>query len=821
MGSREGPLKWLCGWCSRGFSCLKCDCGSACSKCNCCRCKCDCVPLLCPPPEEQLKVDEVSADDYMVANRFVKTKIRKDTPLKALLRSFGGLCVGILLTMAYAFIVLFIKNYNLWFCLITTLAIASFLSLGMAFSRKVRITILLMLLEIFSSEVKTIILFLAFAMIVQGPTANIIENGKRSTESMACGAQLVLNETKEMSSMVTNPILRGTLRRMWSFIARIGDVCNEELERPYHRCNKLFDEAKNNCFKVMSFMGFLCYILDAFKPLCGLAKIVVLICVIPDYVQAFVRKRIKNPIVDAAMNFKAEFDFNITILDDETERNITINIFEVASDIMKDFREDAQFYMEIFHMFSYSMFFLCVYTYVQALRYRRSYLTDLNHDNIYITREFIELDVMRAKQGRQTLLPLSSGEGYDFIRPASLSLTKKEKKGYVFAILNVVRSLLLALLIIFVDYYFFCLLDYVDHLMKEKIVIREPNVLSLLVNGTGEAEEIYVTLVSAFDALKKSNIIDYTKKCQVIPSKPDFLEYGIIGFIHGLALVIAVIGIYVQRLRRYICASYYPTREQERICFLYNQFLTKRTHLEKVLYQSIRFNKADKGHNNILLILAAKCPFLFGWLAKFLVAKEDYCIGCAQAITSKNSKDYYECSTFGCKGKYCGGCSRILNNTCTLCKAPLVYSESDSEEIDSSDDEQIALWLEGLKSIEKGEKTKRKKMKKVIKGHLKEGIKRGRRNEELIQKYKESRMSSDSEDTSALSDVDTGDDSEDYDFKYQSSKVTDEFYQGWRSTLSKLEDDVLFLTDDDIQDTTGGGTRNREVRDVERNLIHK
>ncbi|KAM3921506.1 DC-STAMP domain-containing protein 2 [Leptodactylus fuscus] len=754
-----------------------------------------CVPLLCPSEADRLKVEEVSAADYIDEKKKVKAKTKKDTPTKAALRSFAGFTVGILITTVYAWIVLYVKSYNLWFCLTTTVTMGLFLSLGMAFSLRVRVTVLLMLPQILSNEAKTVFLLLAFALVVQGPVTNIKENVQRSTQSMACGAQLALNATKELTSKITKPLMSAlnvlknigkklrsaskhavsffqrifdgakhvgnVLRGVWAFIANIGDICNEELELPYIRCNKLFDEAKNNCFKVMSFLGFLCYILDAFRPLCGLAKIILILCVIPNYLQSFVRKHAKNPLLSLIRNFKDQFDFNITVVHDfDVKLNTSRNFYQVASTIVKEVKEDMGMYMEMLSMFSYSIVFVCVFTYIQALCYRRKYLSDINHDNIYITRAFIELDVMRAKQNRNTLLPLSRCEGYSFIRPGSLALTKKEKKGYVFAIINVFRSLLIAMLAVVLDYLFFWVLDFVSHLMTGEITTRAPMVISLLVNGSGHTEEIYAALASAFDAIQNSNISIQTRKCQVKPSEPDYVQYLLIGFLHGLAFFIAIFGIYMQRLKRYICAYYYPIREQVRISFLYNKLLTKRMHVDQSLLQSIRMNETDKGHTNILLILSAQCPWLFSWLANYMGASEKYCMACAQICTGKNTEEYRACSTPGCTAIYCKGCSELLKDICSVCMAPLLGADFEDEVIDSSDDERVNLWIEATKSMKSNEISKKKIMKKYIKGRIKQTAKRQGKNDNLIQKYKESLMSPDSEECSGLSDIDRSEESE-------------------------------------------------------------
>lgn len=57
---------------------------------------------------------------------------------------------------------------------------------------------------------------------------------------------------------------------------------------------------------------------------------------------------------------------------------------------------------------------LCV---LRALRYRRQYLRDDSFDNIYITRQFVALDLRRAEQGRPTVLPLSSWENLRYFSP--------------------------------------------------------------------------------------------------------------------------------------------------------------------------------------------------------------------------------------------------------------------------------------------------------------------------------------------------------------------------------------------------------------------
>lgn len=63
------------------------------------------------------------------------------------------------------------------------------------------------------------------------------------------------------------------LQNMWYWLLHIGDVCNSELGNPYIKCARVFDDAKDNCMKVVPRFHQLCYVLLPFKLVfCGLAN---------------------------------------------------------------------------------------------------------------------------------------------------------------------------------------------------------------------------------------------------------------------------------------------------------------------------------------------------------------------------------------------------------------------------------------------------------------------------------------------------------------------------------------------------------------------
>lgn len=121
--------------------------------------------------------------------------------------------------------------------------------------------------------------------------------------------------------------------------------------------------------------------------------------------------------------------------------------------------------------------------------------------------------------------------------------------------------------------------------------------MSITVEGSGYTGNIYRDLVSAFDVLQQGNVSILSQKCLLKPSEPDSTSYIVIGMatapgswglgaggraaasaracsnshwasapgaMYGLCFFVTLCGGYVSRLRRVICASYYPSREQVR-----------------------------------------------------------------------------------------------------------------------------------------------------------------------------------------------------------------------------------------------------------------
>ncbi|NXX40510.1 DCST2 protein, partial [Tricholaema leucomelas] len=562
-------------------------------------------------------------------------------------RSTGGFVLGLVLASLYGALVLLVQGHNIWYCLVTTISLGAGLGLSMAFSTTARVTVLLSLPHVFTREGKALMLVLVLGMAVQGPCTNILHNFSRAAETLSCGAELALNQTAERLQAAQEPLLNvlseikdiaqkskavadhvrkffrsimdsvshigRVLGNVWTWLLSISEVCNKELGTPYHRCLRLFDEAKENCDRTLFFFAFLCYIIVPFRSLCGVAKnhplptVALLFCVIPQYLKSFIKKNISVPLEEALNKVRREFEFNISAVHHfDVKLNASKSLGEVALDIMENVGELLEPIHEVLGLITHFSFFVILYVYFQALQYRRRYLQDDSFDNIYVTRQFVALDLRRAEQGRPTVLPLTTWENLRYFSPAAPWMSQKERRLYGLQLVGVLRHLLLGACIVMADYSLFWLMDLVQHHLRGEIVARAPVELGMSVSGTGYASDIFRDLVSAFDMLQRGNISVLSQRCLLRPVEPDYSTYLTMGLLYGICLFITVFGGYVARLRRAVCAAYYPYREKERISFLHTAILARREVLTSALHQAAMRHVADTGKANPFLSLISR-----------------------------------------------------------------------------------------------------------------------------------------------------------------------------------------------------------------------
>ncbi|XP_051575689.1 DC-STAMP domain-containing protein 2-like [Myxocyprinus asiaticus] len=661
---------------------------------------------------------------------FIKTlrrKLRNSSAMRQAQRSLGGFVLGLVLASVYGMTALYIQNHDLWFCVITTGVLATFAGFGSGLSDRVRTNVMLMLPMLCSMRGKNFILFLICTLVIQGPVSNTMENVELAADSVVCGAELLMNQTQQLLERTANPLqpalkkikemarnaysmagraqnfitaltepvrhVAHTLRNVLHFLVNIGDVCNDKLGMPHQKCTGLFDEASEDCMELLSVFSFLCHLLEGFRPLCGLAHVGQLFCILPSYIADHMKTALAFPTIAAFDRIKKEFEFNISTSSHfDLQLNNSQSMQDAAQNIMEEVSEELGLLWELKVLLAYMGFFLLLFMYLQAVLYKNRYLHNDEFENIYITDQFIELDRKLSRQGKEAVLPLNYRETLNYIRPCSLYLTVRERRAVVGQVFSLFRYMAMSGILIVLDLMVFWVFDLVYHQAQGEIVTRAPVVVAVQVNGSGYASDIFRDIAASFDVLQKGNITVLSQKCLMKPLEPDYMRYLLIGLLYGFTLFIVIAGGYVKRLQRFVCARYHPQREKERIRYLHRHILFQRGSLGKALLRAVARNRVDQQNDGIIHTLAKFLPGI-AIIARFLCVSQESCMACGKVLKkSDGDDDVHACPTPRCTGCYCSLCFRLMGNICAICMRPLTFLEDSEQELDSSDNEQVNLW---------------------------------------------------------------------------------------------------------------------------------
>ncbi|XP_052350405.1 DC-STAMP domain-containing protein 2 isoform X3 [Oncorhynchus keta] len=649
--------------------------------------------------------------------RFPRRRPRSKTKprLSGLVRSLGGFLFGLFLASVYGMTALFVQNQGLWYCVCTTIAIAFLTAFGMGLSIRVRANVMLMMPMLCSMKGKNFLLFLIFSMLVQGPMTNTLENFDRAADSVVCGAELAMNQTQQLMERAATPLLSvlgkikeitknvhsvagrvqnliqaltesvrhvaRSLRNVLHFLVGIGEVCNDKLGTPYKKCNKLFDDARDDCMELLSVFNFLCHIVDGFRPLCGLARVGQLFCIIPSYIVGHMKTKIAAPTIAAFEKMKKEFEFNISAsMHFDMNVNSSQSLQQVSQDMMEEVSVELGRFQEVMGLIAYIGLFLLLLMYLQAVLYKHKYLHQDDFDNTYITEQFEELDQRLASEGKTPVLPLSQKEARTYIRPFSVYLTARERQTAALSAVSILRHIAMGCLVVALDLVVFWMFDLVHHQAQGDIVARAPIVVAVEVNGTGYASDIFKDIVAAFAILQKGNITVLSKKCLMEPSEPDHSGYMLIGFLYGLTLFIVFAGSYVKRLRRLVCARYHPKRERKRVHLLHRRIQSQRKSLGKALLRSVARSRADGEGTRFLQTLTTCLPG-GSYLAEILGVSSVSCMACGRRGEGQSDPSMVTCITPQCKGVYCKQCFQSMGQVCAVCMGPLTFQEDCEEEL--------------------------------------------------------------------------------------------------------------------------------------------
>ncbi|XP_060593889.1 DC-STAMP domain-containing protein 2-like [Ruditapes philippinarum] len=309
--------------------------------------------------------------------------------------------------------------------------------------------------------------------------------------------------------------------------------------------------------------------------------------------------------------------------------------------------------------------------FLKTFWYLRNYLAKDGYDNIYITKQFKQMDKEAGENGRETVLPLKPREREEYVDTVSFKLNSTELSYSKLGLIQVLLHFLLCVLIVSFDYALYYMLNMVKEYGNLEIEIKSSGRVKIDVNGDGPVAEFYKLLVNPYNLDRSFNRTLDIEPCLPEPRRPSGSMIPVFIVLYIIALAVVLLRAYGMRLRRKVSAYYCPEQELARLDYLHKKIRHRRVGFLKFLRQQIKSaHKEDQVKNQ--LRFSTWLAFNFPILAQILPKKEKLeCTSCGQRDTSFNKVQLTKCTGekggMTCDAVYCEECFTALQKTCPLC----------------------------------------------------------------------------------------------------------------------------------------------------------
>ncbi|KZC07081.1 DC-STAMP domain-containing protein 2, partial [Dufourea novaeangliae] len=570
--------------------------------------------------------------------------------------------------------------------------------------------VFLLLPQFFSKRGRQGLVAYAFILALTGPVKNTLHNTGVLSESLACAQEQLKEAVKTVVDLAKQPFyalrdaiskviksVKAVVKRIkqtllaikrivlsilrvitsvFQWLGSIVNICNKKLGTPFDRCQNVFEGAVADCkAKLGPYLGVVCNVTYVVSALCYIVKPLDFICMLVTYIADSVVGVVKRKIKRFTMHMKAMFYVKVKFSHSfHFETNQSRTIKDVSANISTEIRSRTD---ELFGFFNSISFLTSLFTFIivlRVMRYRFKWLTSERFDNRYITNDLRTIDIIRARQDKETVLPLNPRERSRYVPLSSVMLVKSERtklaRSAVFLCLATIK--LLAYMAI--DYSLYWVLNIIQIHGRFQSKVEKPTVVTVHVAGEGYLSDLYRSIVRAFTPHGKESEIN-TMLCLPDPVPPDLDKYIQIVALIILFWLVAVFEPYGLRLRHVVLCQYYPDRAKQRAAWLYNHIIRSRGSFLKFARRQLRRKFGLAGGQTIEKVtlqdrLWATCPFL----NVFFPRKQKMCLLCG-APEHSDDNPHIKCPTPGCVGLFCPQCFADLQNLCTICRSPIDYGD--------------------------------------------------------------------------------------------------------------------------------------------------
>lgn len=257
--------------------------------------------------------------------------------------------------------------------------------------------------------------------------------------------------------------------------------------------------------------------------------------------------------------------------------NTSFSLVQKIEDIKKEVQRKMDKVVHVFGIINKLLIIFVLLAFISAGIYLRRFLRKIKFDNIYITSELKSLDKqLRATGKENAVLPLLKREKRKYINSTSPKLVDSESFAWKVGMSQVVLHIIIATIILLLDYGIFYILTLVKENGGVDIAYSGGATLAVEVEGS---QPIAVFFKTILESLSTSNTFNNTfsfEQCLPEASQAPRSNLYMILTLYTLVILFVLLQSYGLRLRRKIAAFFFPEREMERVSFLCRHILLKR-----------------------------------------------------------------------------------------------------------------------------------------------------------------------------------------------------------------------------------------------------
>lgn len=232
-----------------------------------------------------------------------------------------------------------------------------------------------------------------------------------------------------------------------------------------------------------------------------------------------------------------------------------------------------------------------------AIKYHDSYLSDITFNNYYITDYFKKIDRRRIKSRRTHLLPIKNVEIDKLVEVNDSKKLRREFQGYLGLTLKLILEVVASGFFIILDRLFYELLDIVSRHSRIDFEQSGVHYLNVKVNGTGFIANLIRASIDGLNIDEHVETVMSNQQCLPRPSHTSSLILIEILLLFLLDFYLIYNQVYIHRLKRFLCAYFYPKREKKRVLYLYNKTLKRRKHIFHTMVETLKYKM--KAHSRI------------------------------------------------------------------------------------------------------------------------------------------------------------------------------------------------------------------------------